>query len=353
MSTHPKRVLIAVHSGSAPYFIRLGWSRAFEAAGYHVCLWSPEEKPVIAMFDEFEPDIYIDETYQIKRAHLKAIKSRPNVKVALFGSAYGSLTTSLDRMKYPIDVAHKEELATIYEMKEKLNKPDFIFIHHPDKYLQQTMGYWKTEVGVDIASILNGADAFEYCGGYYEDRLACDVGYVGGYWAYKSKNINKFLLPLCNSSKYNIKIFGNTPWSVAQYLGTIDGSLVKNLFVSAKVCPNFSEPHSTDYGFDIVERPFKIMAAGGLCISDYVEGACDILPDMPTFKTYNEMVDLIDKGIRGDLDEVAVKCRDHVLSHHTYFDRVAKMLDLFQMDSSSVLEAKENFVKPFRSGALC
>ena len=50
---------------------------------------------------------------------------------------------------------------------------------------------------------------------------------------------------------------------------------MSSLFSSATVCPNVSEAHSQDFGYDIIERPFKVLSSGGFCISDYVESMAE------------------------------------------------------------------------------
>ena len=48
------------------------------------------------------------------------------------------------------------------------------------------------------------------------------------------------------------------------YLATSLDDIADYIYASAKICPNISEPHSLVFGFDVVERPFKIMSASFL-----------------------------------------------------------------------------------------
>jgi hypothetical protein len=64
------------------------------------------------------------------------------------------------------------------------------------------------------------ANHFEYFPVEPIDELRSDLSFVGGFWGYKAQNFRKYLIPLCLPlGKYNIKIFGNQPWSVPQYMG--------------------------------------------------------------------------------------------------------------------------------------
>lgn len=314
--------------GSVP--VRTGWKNVLEACNHQFRWWRPGQTPILDEVGGFAPDLLISCTYSVDRAMAKAIAKRPQMKVALFGSAWGGLVDSLDREKYPVVCAGDQEKATIAALKEATGKPDFVFIHVTDKFLDATMGGWRS-IGVNPVGVLNAADTFKFFEGSYKAELACDVGYVGGRWPYKSRNIDAFLLPLCHASKkLDVKIFGNTPWPVPQYLGLINDEDHRDLFASAKVCPSVSESHSTDLGFDLVERPYKVMASGAVCVSDFVDEGRGLFgeAELPMAKTPGEFEDLT-RYYMGHEDErrkVAAAGRKAVLARHTYFDRVETIL---------------------------
>src|SRR5690606_11049452 len=148
--------------------------------------------------------------------------------------------------------------------RELTGKPDYLYVHYPEKYLDDTHGYWRKE-GYKVVSMLNGTDLFDYYNGSYDERLATDLSFVGGNWNYKGITLNKWLLPLCND--YKFKIFGNQPWGTPNYCGFLETKYVKDLFASSKICPNIHEPHSQEFHWDVVERPFKVLSSGGFVIS--------------------------------------------------------------------------------------
>jgi len=152
---------------------------------------------------------------------------------------------------------------------------------------------------------------------------------VGGYWPYKGQVIDEYLFPLLHPvNKYKVKIFGNQPWPANQYCGVIGDQYEKNLFASAKICPNLSEPHAQKFGFDVNERIFKVLYAGGFCISDNVEsykmfGDGIVIADSP--EDFREKIDYYlanpEKAAK-----IATKGHKCVRQNHTGFHRVTKIL---------------------------
>lgn len=343
--------ILCIYTDAGPSYVRSGWARVFAACGHQFMFWRPNVKPAMDMFAEFEPDLFIGTTYDLDRAMFKCIATRPQMKVALFGSAWGDAVKDIDRAKYPIVVVNEQEKATIEALKKQTGKPDYVFIHVTNRYLEGTMGGWR-EIGVTPYGVLNAADTFVYGLGKSRNDLRCDLAFVGGYWPYKARNIDKCILPLCHpSTGLNVKIFGNSPWPVHQYLGLIDDNDVRDLFASATVSPNMSEPHSTDLGWDIVERPFKVLSSGGFCVSDYVEEAREVFTEneLPMAKTPAKFIELVRHFIANpDARTSYMEAgRAKVLASHTYFDRVAQMLVNLGLtdEAMNVMKKKEELVK--------
>lgn len=313
-----------------PAYVRSGWGRVFRALGHDFLFWDPNTKPAFDVFAEFEPDIYLGTTYETDRAVYKNIAMRPHLRVGLYASAWGPYLKDVDLRQYPLVVASEQEKRTIEQLKRETGKPDFVFIHAHDRWFEGTMSGWRG-IGVKALAVLNAADTFVYLNAKPKPELACDIGFVGGYWGYKARNIDRFLLPLLHpSSGLRAKVFGNQPWPVHQYMGGIDDLDAASLFASAGVCPNVSEPHSTDLGWDLIERPFKVLSAGGFCVSDFVEeGRSLFTPDeLPMAKTPAEYEDLVRYYLKhpDKREQVRAAGQRKVLEHHTYFDRVAWML---------------------------
>tara|TARA_R110000824_G_scaffold298460_3_gene486677 strand:- start:282 stop:698 length:417 start_codon:yes stop_codon:yes gene_type:complete len=114
-------------------------------------------------------------------------------------------------------------------------------------------------------------------------------------------------------------------------MGSIESDNVGALFASATVSPNISEPHSQDFGYDIIERPFKVLMSGGFCISDYVESmANDVFTnnEIVFAKTPEEFKTLIDFYIKNPNERAKHMEAGYnsMVQNHTYFDRIASIL---------------------------
>lgn len=316
---------------AGPSFVRGGWGRVFAACGHQFSWWNPREEPAFDAFSRAKPDLFLGTTYGVDRAVYKNIQTRPAMKVLLFASAWGNLVDNLDRQKYPIVYAAEQEKQTIAQLKRETGKPDYVFLHTPESCLEGVLGHWQS-IGVEPKSLLNAADLYAYLHGKPRKELQCDVGYCGGIWPFKGRNINTYFLPLTSpASGVGVKVFGNTSWPCWQYLGPLAQEDERDLYASAKVCPSVSEPHSTDLPFigDVVERPYKVCLSGAVCVSDYVEAAGEVFGGaLPMGKSPKEYRDLVLHYVNSPAErmQASARLRGVVLERHCYHDRVAGML---------------------------
>ena len=334
------KILISNDGPHAHYYIRMSWAKVFSAMGHQVEIWQKDEKPAFDIFDEFEPDLFMGQTYNLDEAIFKCIKQRPHMKVVMRASDWGDIQKDIDLKKYPILVAQEKEKKLLERLKEETGKPDFVHNHYHENWIKVTHNKWK-DIGIEPISLIHAADIFDFYLRPSIDMLKCDIGFVGGYWPYKAINLDKYLISLCHPvGKYNIKLFGGSDWPVVQYLGRIDSQNVGALFASATISPNISEPHSQDFGYDIIERPFKILMSGGFCISDYVESmANDVFTNNEIIfaKNPKEFKTLVDYYIANpDKRTQHIEAGYNlVVNNHTYFHRVAKIFSQLKMDSEA------------------
>ena len=323
---------------NAMYYILDGWREVFELLG-HEWIWWPTGKPAFDMFDEFEPDIFIGTT-DIDRATSKCIAERPNMKVVLKGRNWGPSDEYIDTEEYPIEVAGPDEKGKILQLKDACGRPDFVFNLYHENRMAETMGGWQ-EAGVDTLDMQPAANHFTYFPVETSRHLESDISFVGGFWRYKAINFDKYLTPLCLPvGKYNIKIFGNQPWSIPQYMGAPYDSIINDIFCSAKICPNISEPHANEFGFEVNERVFKLAATKSFCISDHIASLTDDIftnGEMPTANNPEEFFKLIDYYLQEpDLrEEKAEQCYNTVMRNHTYCHRVSKLLSKLNLPDES------------------
>jgi len=332
------KILIASDGMHAHYFQRMAWARAFTECGIEVYFWDCKKIAAFDAFDSFEPDVFLGQSYNLNRSLVKCIYERPHLKVGLRAGDWGDFPQD---NRFRVLHATQQELDLLAKMKEETGRPDFVHIHYDQEAVDQTHSKYKT-IGIEAKSLIMCADVQEYLKSNYDPSLACDIGFVGGYWPYKGAVIDSYLTPLCHPvGDYGIKIFGNQPWTgVNQYCGYIQDSKVKDLFVSAKVCPNLSEPHAHEYGFDINERCFKILCAGGFCISDNIisikkifDGNGVVFADSP--EDFRSKIDYYLKNEDERL-EVSRKGKDFVLNTHTNFHRISDILSYFGYDQEAL-----------------
>ena len=326
------KVLISSDGMHAHFYQRAAWLSAFRTIGVNVAMWDCKAVSAFDAFDSFEPDIIMRQAYNLTSSLIKCIYERPHLKVGLRAGDWGDHEKEVDKSQFNILYATDQEKEAIEKLKQETGKPDFVHIHYDQDAMQTTHNYWKDKLDIDIVSLMMCADLDTYCYSSFKDHLACDIGFVGGYWPYKSLVIDRYLLPLCFPVGHlNIKIFGNQPWEgVNQYCGIIDDVDVKDLFASAKVCPNLSEPHAQEFGFDVNERVFKILCSGGFCVSDHVESINKIFGDaVPSARSHAEFADKITYYLQNEdeRNELAKRGKDILLNGHTNFHRISAILE--------------------------
>lgn len=315
--------ILCLYKECGEFYRLTGIGHAFASAGHDFTFWSPKAKPVFDAFDEFKPDIFIGTTFDLDRATIKCLQQNPQVRVILKGGNWGSLDKAIDRAKFPIVFAEDSDKRAV----ESIGRPVTIMCHYFPSRKDETMAGWQ-ELGANVLCLPNAADVIDYSHGTQQEQFRCDIAFVGGRWSFKAQNLDKILTPLLHPvGRLNIKLFGNQGWQLTpQFLGFIDTKHIKDIYTSTTVCPNISEPHSTEFGFDVVERPFKIASAGGLCVSDkvsdlltqvFTEGQCR------TFESSAELEDLVHfyKNNKDVADAERAVQRKVVYSSHTYHHR--------------------------------
>ena len=329
------KILICNSAGmSAHYWFNLGLSRAFQALGHEALIWDNSKVSEFDAFDKFEPDIFIGQTYCVNEALIKCIKQRPFTKVILKASDYGYLSDKT-RKDSPIVRVTEEELRKVDELRfSGLFSNLKLHIHYHPDYLNFTHDGWGRE-GYDVYSIMNAADTFEYLGSEYKKEYDCDIGFVGNFWSYKAETLNTYLYPLCYGNKYKVKICGNSHHPVPQYIGSLPFGSEKNFYKSCRINFSMSEPHSREFGYDVIEKPFKIACSKGFFVSDYVDGLNKLFSeDIVMVKDPSEVKETVDFFLENESERKkhVESMYNNVIESHTYLDRAAQILDIFEIE---------------------
>lgn len=325
------KVLIANDGYHAHYFERIAWYSAFnDIPGVKAAFYDCKQSAAFDVFEIEKPDIFIGQAYNLDSATIKCIQNRPWMKVALRVGDWGDLKTD---PSFNILKASEQEIKTLESLKKQSLQPEFVFCHYLPEDIEVTHSKFKN-IGIRAVSMMLAGNVHAYYMSKYDPDLACDIGFVGGYWPYKGIIMDRMLVPLCEQvGQYNIKIFGNQPWPhVNQYCGHIEESNVANLFKSAKICPNLSEPHAYAYGVEINERSFKVLLAGGFCIGDRIKSHVKIFKDGMIYadspKDFKDKIDyFLDNPEKRS--EIASIGKQIVLKDHTNFHRAAQFLREF------------------------
>jgi len=333
------KILISSDGLHAHFYQRSAWAKAFEAIGIQAELWDCKHVPAFHAFEQFEPDLFLGQSYNLDPALIKCIKNRPHLRVGLRAGDWGTHEAEVDKSKYNILFASQQEKDLIKKLKDETRQPEFVHIHYDEDAIKVTHNFWE-DAGIPVLSLMMCADVHEYLNSSFDPGLQCDIGFVGGYWPYKAQIMDAFLMPLCYPvGKYNIKIFGNQPWTgVNQYCGMIMDHNVKNLFKSAAICPNFSEPHAPAFGFEVNERIFKVLCAGGFTMNDNVASITKIFGDsVPVVQTPEHFEDRIDFYLENPTEKalLAKRARQIVLDGHTNFHRASSILNKFKIKKES------------------
>ena len=343
------KVLICNDGRHAHYYQRMAWANAFDSCGIETAFWDKNTIPAFDVFDHFEPDIFLGQSYNLDEATIKCIYERPHLKVGLRAGDWGDHGKIVDKEKYNILFCSTKERELLKKLKDETGQPEFVHIHYTPQAIDWTHNYFET-IGIKAISLMMCADVRSYSEGQSRPEFKCDLGFVGGYWPYKGQVINKYFMPLLQPvGNYNIKIFGNQPWPANQYCGFIHDEEVKDLFCSAKICPNLSEPHAQEFGFDVNERIFKILYAGGFCISDNVEGYRTIFKDsVPLADNPEHFKELIDLYLESpeERQKLSLAGQELVQKNHTSIHRVAEILSAFgfEQEAKDAVYSYEDFL---------
>lgn len=330
------KVLIQSFNGGAHIYTNLGLARAFDAMGYQAYIWNTGS--VFDTFDKINPDIFLGQTYNLNKSIIKAIEERPHMRVILRASDRSSFANEVAK-KYPILVANEEEIKLVNKLRDLTGEPTLLHNHYTQESINKTHEDWIKE-GFNVKSSLLAADLFSFYNGKYNEKYETDLVFCGGRWGYKAKTIDPYLLQFCNDN-YRFKIFGNQGWGVYNYCGFAPDTELKNILKSSKICLNVHEPHSQEYGYDIIERPYKLLSNRCFCISDYVQDLVDLIPDGIVYcqspEEYREKVDYFLKN-PDEREKFIENGHKTVIHNHTYFERVADFLDELNLSYSKEIK---------------
>ena len=114
------KILISSDGVHAHYYQRLAWLNAFQTIGINAQLWDCKSVSAFDIFDVFEPDIFLGQSYNIDEALIKCIYERPHLKVGLRSGDWGDHETAVDKSIYRILFASSKEKNVLKKLISKL-----------------------------------------------------------------------------------------------------------------------------------------------------------------------------------------------------------------------------------------
>lgn len=334
-------ILCCNPDGGAFYYITQAWGEAFKDLGHNFVRWDGSD----AQVKKFKPHIYLGCSGWRQNFPAWARKEF-GTKVGIHVNPWGK--TVLKPLKGEPNINEPSQTIKWVE----LQKPDFVYCYGNDEDISHMWNKW-TSIA-PVVPMPNAGNAIAYHPVTPDPAFACDVGFVGGCWPYKSINLNKYLLPVIQSA--NAKIYGWGGWKHigAKYKGPVKKeSDVNKVFSSSKVCPSVVEPHTTRYGIDIPERMFKVPLGGGFTVCDPCKGLERYVDKniFPIADNPNHYRDLILYYIKNDSKRIELqkKQRKAILENHTYHTRIQGFLNVSGFKEEA-LKAQERVKELVRLG---
>jgi hypothetical protein len=210
------------------------------------------------------------------------------------------------------------------------SEPNFVWGNVTESGLEHYTDW--AHMGLKVKAIPFACDIARYYP-QVEDKQYSEIkmAFVGGYWARKAIQFDKYLKPYENK----LSVFGYSPWPYSDYRGQISMDKEKILYHNARLCPSISEPHAEVTG-DIVERVFKIMGSGGCAVTDVIPHYKELFTKEELL--YPESIDEYHDMVKSALEDDAInkKYRENglqaILDKHTYAHRAKKILSYLDLN---------------------
>jgi len=120
----------------------------------------------------------------------------------------------------------------------------------------------------------------------------------------------------------------NRAWYGGRYY---EYSKLPQLYAGAKIALNDHHPDMAKHGF-IAVKIFDILASGGFCISDHVQGMKQFFRGaVPTFRTKDELNQLVAYYLKNEAERQSLAERGRAIAwKHTYRSRAEQMIEVIR-----------------------
>lgn len=317
------KVFISHRPGGAFGYISDSWINAFRDVNIEVARWDGKSRS----WDLFAPDLYIGCSGH--QQDIPVGPKRKKTKVAIHVNPY-----CIEKIQPNIN----EQPHIIEWVKSK--SPDVVFGYGHE----HTRTYWSHWIrdGIYYLPMGTAGDATQF---KPHNRVRPNaMVYLGGRWAYKATNIDKYLLPAIKEFGCVVRGWGDWPQGVCD--GELSDDQASTFLASGIVGPCICEPHTSRYGIDIPERVYKVILSGTIAVHDYVQNISKILPNLLVANDPTDFIDKIKTVLRmDDISRLALARSqfNDVITAHTYHHRLAALLDYLRFkDEANKLLNKVN-----------
>lgn len=291
------------------------------ALGWKVLHWDGQDPE--RTFEQFQPDLYMADVryrHQVPR-WLKSGRCEVVMTVDQWA----------DPWAFPVLAGYGYRTRRTHVSWVRRLDPVLLYHHASAKGIEQGWSNWVSRERRAVISLPLAGDPLAFFPEEPSEDLRCDVGFLGQYSPYKAPGLHEYLLSY--SGGYHTLLFGPGWPNYVPSEPSLPANKRNGFFSAATVLPCIHEPHGRLYGVEMTERLFKVPLAGGFTITDPV--ACIrnegyFSPDeIPMAHTGREMAGMIDHFVRNPADRLPFieNARRRVLSEHTYFHRIASLMD--------------------------
>lgn len=323
------KVLLTHRPGGAYGHISESWLNTLIAAGHDAKRWDGE----LSSWQAFKPDLYIGCSGHRQPIPAPSTMARGNTHVVIHVNPYCDM--SLDGINEPRNAIN-------WTLDQK---PVAVFGYGFEVH-RHFWSHWENKHGIKWVPMPTAGDSTMY--GPITSQKNDDAVYVGGYWPYKAKNIDAYLLASIKAG-LNVRVYGWGDWPVPH--GQISDQEVPLALASAKVGPCISEPHTSKWGIDLPERLWKVMLSNTLAVHDPVFELDKISSSVIMAHSTSEYFELCryyaSSDGHNDMIRLAAAQRREVLNGHTYFHRLATLFEAIEDDrfAAAAIEMRETCLK--------
>ncbi|MDP1712567.1 MAG: glycosyltransferase [Candidatus Nanopelagicaceae bacterium] len=326
-------VLTCIPAGAYVFYLR-GIKNAFKLIDVSCVEWDGSD----AMLRAEKPKLYLGCAEAYRQVVPEWCRREFGTKVLYHMNPYGSVRVGSVGGGPVIDAKDQDIKWALAQ------KPDGIYCYADGETIKTHYNHWTDRHGIKVHPMPLAADTEVFKLGEERPALKFDIGWVGGYWPYKSKMLDVYLVPLRN--RYRCGFYG---WNDHWKMGPIADHDVRHVFSNAAICPAVSEPHTVEHAIDVPERVFKVPCAGGFTIHTPTKaldrlGLSEVIPVVKNPTEWFEKIDFYLKNHEAR-KALAAKQRRKVLEGHTYLHRITSLVaDFFPEKMEALKQAKRSLL---------